>query len=118
MRGKVLPDMYYLVSGALFTSAGWVDTLLYTFTRRTLLFNELDPHSEVKRPQMGNSRAAGFHRQGSTDTILENTGLGGIKVDKTVNIALDDMESQHSSDGDHKASVFVTAHSSNVYDGR
>lgn len=35
--GKALPDDYALIAGALITSSGWVDVLLYTFTRKQLI---------------------------------------------------------------------------------
>jgi hypothetical protein len=41
MAGKILPDSFFMVAGALLTSCGWVDALLYTLTRRVLVNNEL-----------------------------------------------------------------------------
>jgi hypothetical protein len=41
MGGKKLPDSFFLVAGALLTSCGWVDALLYALTRRVLVNNEL-----------------------------------------------------------------------------
>jgi hypothetical protein len=41
MAGKNLPDSFFMVAGALLTSCGWVDALLYTLTRRVLVNNEL-----------------------------------------------------------------------------
>lgn len=41
MGGKTLPDSFFIVAGALLTSCGWVDALLYTLTRRVLVNNEL-----------------------------------------------------------------------------
>jgi hypothetical protein len=41
MAGRPLPDAFFAVAGALLTSCGWVDALLYTLTRRVLVNNEL-----------------------------------------------------------------------------
>lgn len=41
MTGKSLPDPFFIVAGALLTSCGWIDALLYTLTRRILVNNEL-----------------------------------------------------------------------------
>jgi hypothetical protein len=41
MGGKKLPDSFFLVAGALLTSCGWVDAVLYALTRRILVNNEL-----------------------------------------------------------------------------
>lgn len=41
MTGRTLPDVFFVVAGALLTSCGWVDALLYTLTRRILVNNEL-----------------------------------------------------------------------------
>lgn len=127
------PQTFYLAAGALFTCAGWIDTVLYTITRRTLLFQELnsnrgarrrgyggggssnDAHrSEYYHSSTGRSRASrawpaspGFRRASSTDSILgggSDAGggggdggagaakMGGITVEQTVNVVLDDMD--------------------------
>lgn len=36
MTGTPMPDMFFCVAGSLLTSCGWIDALLYTFTRRIL----------------------------------------------------------------------------------
>jgi hypothetical protein len=41
MTGKPLPEVFYLVAGALLTSCGWIDALLYTLTRRVLVSGDL-----------------------------------------------------------------------------
>ncbi|KAF2709644.1 hypothetical protein K504DRAFT_407036 [Pleomassaria siparia CBS 279.74] len=41
MAGSELPDLSLCVSGALLTSCGWVDALLYTLTRRILVTNDV-----------------------------------------------------------------------------
>lgn len=41
MTGTSLPDTFFCVAGALLTSCGWIDALLYTLTRRVLVTNDL-----------------------------------------------------------------------------
>jgi hypothetical protein len=41
MGGRDLPDSFFMVAGALLTSCGWVDALLYALTRRVLVNNDL-----------------------------------------------------------------------------
>lgn len=41
MTGRNLPEVFFIVAGALLTSCGWIDALLYTLTRRILVNNEL-----------------------------------------------------------------------------
>ena len=123
------PQTFYLAAGALFTCAGWIDTVLYTITRRTLLFQELGSHrrtrlggrggssndarrNEYYHSSTGRSRASrawpsssGLRRASSTDSILGGSDgggggggdgggvkLGGITVEQTVNVVLDDMD--------------------------
>ncbi|KAF1831850.1 hypothetical protein BDW02DRAFT_36780 [Decorospora gaudefroyi] len=41
MTGTALPDAFFIVAGALLTSCGWIDALLYTLTRRVLVSGDL-----------------------------------------------------------------------------
>ncbi|CAG5179636.1 uncharacterized protein ALTATR162_LOCUS9385 [Alternaria atra] len=41
MTGTEMPDAFFCVVGTLLTSCGWIDALLYTFTRRILVSNEM-----------------------------------------------------------------------------
>ena len=134
MSGNDPPQTFYLAAGALFTCAGWIDTVLYTITRRTLLFQELgsrrrtrgggsNPNRRDYFDSSGRSRASraypqssqAFPRASSTDSILGGSDggmgggdgrgsvgggggggiakLGGITVEQTVNVVLEDMES-------------------------
>lgn len=43
MTGRDIPDAYYCLAGALITSCGWLDVLLYTLTRRVLIFSNTPP---------------------------------------------------------------------------
>ncbi|KAI1386805.1 G protein-coupled glucose receptor regulating Gpa2-domain-containing protein [Hypoxylon trugodes] len=106
MSNNQLSDEYYLFAGALFTCSGWVDTILYTITRRALLFDELNVYGRRPDPNMGNgnlrAKDAGFQRQSSTDSILAGNGfgsIGGIKMERTVKIEMDDLESSNGERG-------------------
>ncbi|KAI0152075.1 G protein-coupled glucose receptor regulating Gpa2-domain-containing protein [Hypoxylon sp. NC0597] len=116
MSNNELSDEYYLFAGALFTCSGWVDTLLYTITRRALLFDELNVYGHRPRPNIGNShlhgKDAGFQRQSSTDSILAGNGfgsIGGIKMERTVKVELDDLESTGSAGGRGRQEYYATA---------
>lgn len=43
---KILPDKYFFGAGALLASCGWLDAVLYTFTRRVLLKSGSDGASD------------------------------------------------------------------------
>ncbi|KAH9907810.1 G protein-coupled glucose receptor regulating Gpa2-domain-containing protein [Xylariomycetidae sp. FL2044] len=101
MSDNPLSNAYYLFAGCLFTSAGWVDTILYTFTRRTILFNELNLGPRSNQSGHGGPGLP-FQRQASTDSMLAETGFGGIKMDRTVKVEMDDLASHGSSDGEVK----------------
>lgn len=114
MSKHPLPDSYFLVAGCFFTSSGWVDTLLYAATRRSLLFQELSPHPDQDAVAGRRSRTTragrGLSRQSSTDNILPESGFGaafgGITKETTVKVELDDMERQSVSvDHSHGYSV-------------
>ncbi|KAI0841144.1 G protein-coupled glucose receptor regulating Gpa2-domain-containing protein [Hypoxylon sp. FL0890] len=115
MSNNDLSDTYYLFAGAVFTCSGWVDTILYTITRRALLFDELNVYNQRPRPNIGNGhlhgKDAGFQRQSSTDSILAPNGfgsIGGIKMERTVKVELDDMESTGSG-GRGQGEFYATA---------
>ncbi|CAJ2510769.1 Uu.00g063940.m01.CDS01 [Anthostomella pinea] len=116
MSNNSLSDAYYLFAGGLFTSAGWVDTVLYAFTRRTILFNELDLMGHHQQDFDNRGATGNFPRQGSTDDMLAEGGygrFGGIKTERTVKVELDDLESQGSQDGEtskyhHSATAYAT----------
>ncbi|KAF2089954.1 hypothetical protein K490DRAFT_17127, partial [Saccharata proteae CBS 121410] len=42
MTGHTLPTTYYCIAGTLMTSCGWLDTALYTLTRRVLVSDQVD----------------------------------------------------------------------------
>lgn len=116
MSGNELSDEYYLFAGALFTCSGWVDTVLYTFTRRALLFDELNVYSRRSGANTtnGNTRGkdAGFPRQSSTDSILDNNGFGsltGIRMERTVKVELADLESGSGTSAGDTREYYATA---------
>ncbi|EMD65678.1 hypothetical protein GGP41_010544 [Bipolaris sorokiniana] len=41
MTGQPMPDLFFVVSGCLLTSCGWIDALLYALTRRVLVSGDL-----------------------------------------------------------------------------
>ncbi|KAI1634720.1 G protein-coupled glucose receptor regulating Gpa2-domain-containing protein [Biscogniauxia mediterranea] len=102
MSGHELSNTYYFFAGCLFTSCGFIDTLLYAFTRRTLLFNELD-FVGTHEPDRNDKRDThvGYPRNNSTDDMLAETGFGnfgGIKMERTVKVELDDLGSEGSAE--------------------
>lgn len=70
-NSKPYSDQYALVAGALITSCGWVDTLLYTLTRRRLLKDTM-PHSS--------------RREGGSSTWDKGLGSQGITHTRTVTV--------------------------------
>lgn len=46
MTGIQIPFWYYCLAGAAITSCGWLDVLLYTFTRRAFIFSKEPPSKE------------------------------------------------------------------------
>ncbi|KAF2467208.1 uncharacterized protein BDR25DRAFT_292249 [Lindgomyces ingoldianus] len=44
MTGTKMPDLFFVVTGALLTSCGWIDALLYALTRRILIPNQISRH--------------------------------------------------------------------------
>ncbi|KAK6854445.1 hypothetical protein PG995_009538 [Apiospora arundinis] len=94
MSNRKPPDSYFFFAGSLFTSSGWVDTILYAITRRSLLFKEMQgprPARHSLSDQLRSQRA-GFTRHDSTEDILGEaaSGFSGIKLETTVKV---DVES-------------------------
>ena len=52
-NGKPYSDAYACIAGAMITSCGWIDTLLYTLTRRRLLKDTM-PQSTSRRTRSSN----------------------------------------------------------------
>lgn len=94
MSHRQPPDSYFFFAGCLFTSSGWVDTVLYAITRRSLLFKEMQgPRpARLSISDQLRSHRSGFTRHNSTDDILGEDGseFSGIKLETTVKV---DVES-------------------------
>ncbi len=43
MTGRNIPYAYYCIAGAMITSCGWLDVILYAVTRRVLIFSDTPP---------------------------------------------------------------------------
>jgi hypothetical protein len=64
MAGRTLPVAYYCVAGALLCSCGWLDTLLYTLTRRVFIKSE--PQARTRSPTGTGSRNGSRRWHGRT----------------------------------------------------
>lgn len=79
MTGRDIPYWYYCLAGAAITSCGWLDVLLYAFTRRALVFADTPPDvDECGLDTFGIFRTA--EGLWSVRTTVE----GGVLVDPTV----------------------------------
>lgn len=68
MTGVHIPYWYYCLAGAAITSCGWLDVILYIFTRRALLFSKTPP----SRSEVGLHTFGWYHGSelyGTTTTI-------------------------------------------------
>jgi hypothetical protein len=95
---KNLPDAYQCVAGALLASCGWVDTLLYTLTRKALI-NGGDSNRRTRSNQAKSSK--------DTPSSLDAHG-GSILQTRTVTIsanqvyALDTIDEEQRGRGQNK----------------
>jgi hypothetical protein len=116
MAGLDVPYWYFCLSGALITSNGWLDCLLWGMTRRSLIFGSADDMDEestgldtfafMRTPrgrQFGNmvwvQGAASFSLQprqdagrGAADDRWGGLGLFGIGIGKRKGVRLDGSE--------------------------
>jgi hypothetical protein len=79
MTGHIVPYWYYCIAGAAITSCGWLDVLLYAFTRRVLVFSDAAPPID----ECGLETFGIFYSPEefwSVRTVVE----GGVLVDPTV----------------------------------
>lgn len=72
-NSKPYSDEYALVAGAMITSCGWVDTLLYTLTRRRLLKDTM-PQSSRRDGSSGWDKGLGSHGITHTRTVTVEGG--------------------------------------------
>lgn len=77
MSGHTFSDDYYLVAGALMTSCGWLDTLLYTLTRRVLVGGELTGTKSQSRSRDLNSGWEIQSFDGDADKKTRNVTITG-----------------------------------------
>lgn len=75
---KSLPDTYQIVAGALLASCGWVDTLLYTLTRKSLIDGGGERSS--RRVRFGNAKSS------SQDPSRDDPNGGSILQTRTVTV--------------------------------
>ena len=98
-HGQELPDAYQCVAGALIASSGFVDALLYTLTRKTLLTGGASrPLMSDRKPGDGKESTG---RSGNAHISLSDYGQGGITqtrtvmvTDQVINISGEDEEEE------------------------
>lgn len=79
MTGRVIPYWYYCLAGAAITSCGWLDVLLYAFTRRAIVFSDAPPAID----ECG-LETFGIFRTSDGLWSIRTTVEGGVLVDPTV----------------------------------
>lgn len=79
MNGHTIPYWYYCLAGAAITSCGWLDVLLYAFTRRALVFSDIPPAIH----ECG-LETFGIFRTSEGLWSIRTTVEGGVLVDPTV----------------------------------
>lgn len=77
-----LPDAYQCVAGGLIASSGFVDALLYTLTRKTLLSGGSSRPLHSNRVDGGK----GSDKSGNPELSLSDLGPGGITQTRTVTV--------------------------------
>ncbi|RMZ72181.1 integral membrane [Pyrenophora seminiperda CCB06] len=94
MTGGSMPDSFYIITGCLLTSCGWVDALLYTLTRRVLVSGDLSTgqYNRTVTANLTNAVRPGDDEEG-------HYGLRSVsKNDRTVTITGGSQRSSHLSD--------------------
>ena len=79
MTGHLIPYWFYCVAGAAITSCGWLDVLLYAFTRCVLVFSDAPPPID----ECGLETFGIFHSPEKFWSV-RTTVEGGVLVDSTV----------------------------------
>jgi hypothetical protein len=79
MTGRHIPYWYYCVAGAAITSSGWLDVLLYAFTRRALIFS--DTPATIDECGL---ETFGIFRTSEGLWSVRTTVEGGVLVDSSV----------------------------------
>lgn len=76
MSGREIPLWYYCMAGSAITSCGWLDVVLYAYTRRVLVFSDLPPPVD----EFGLHTFGGSLQMNQARTVIE----GGLLVDPTI----------------------------------
>lgn len=75
---KSAPDRYLIFAGAMLTSCGWVDGLVYAFTRKVLVDSENNGSHLIKRWSRSGERKSvsksAYHGEGSNNNHSLGTG--------------------------------------------
>lgn len=79
MTGNTIPYWYYCCAGASITSCGWLDVILYAFTRRAIVFS--DAPSAIDECGL---ETFGIFRTPEGLWSVRTTVEGGVLVDPTV----------------------------------
>ncbi|OJJ59782.1 hypothetical protein ASPSYDRAFT_149176 [Aspergillus sydowii CBS 593.65] len=78
-RGETPSIVYFCVSGALITSSGLVDVLLYTLTRKNLII-ESEPSADRSYNKFPSSKGRGQHLNSTTDPKFMRTDISAIRT--------------------------------------
>lgn len=89
--GVALPDEYMITAGCLITSCGWMDALMYTFTRN--LFTTREGSGDGSRDQYSERRG--------TATNTSNMLGTGSRARRSGNILFDDVTALRNHPGHH-----------------
>ncbi|KAF2823476.1 hypothetical protein CC86DRAFT_469266 [Ophiobolus disseminans] len=82
MTGRALPDPFFIVAGALLTSCGWIDALLYTLTRRILVNNEISTgqYNRTVTATLTNAARPGDHQNYGLSSMTDKQPVGARTV--------------------------------------
>jgi hypothetical protein len=100
MAGRQVDNTYFCIAGSMIACNGWLDVLLYSLTRRSIVFSDSAPGDDFgigtfwgieKRTGIGTvttiEAGAKLGRTSSTENLYGGDGAGmGIKVGTTVNV--------------------------------
>jgi len=120
--GRHVSDEYFAAAGACMASCGWIDVILYTITRRTIVFQSDEPSHHSKRDnnniplpamQYGNSATIGVGKKvgkGTQDSDSATSSQENIvKLEQVVQVTSEKMPTDSS---EHRIGNSATAHGS------
>lgn len=120
--GRHVSDDFFIAAGACMASCGWIDVILYTITRRTIVFQSDDLSNA--RPGDGNNISLPVRPYGNSATIGvgKKTGKGAldtesatssqeniVKLEQVVQVTSEQMPTDSS---EHRIGNSTTAHGS------